>query len=198
MNQGTIGYTLASYYFTGEPTPGTPAASLPGFVAGHPLGAVVVGGSATSNPTAQLVLAGSNNGSNLSVHRNLFTYEDHISLTRGHNQFSAGAWLQRFESNETLALSQYGQATFTSLQTLLQNTTGTLLYDPAPTEMNWRSYFGAWHLEDTLRFNRLTATRGFRASRAPVGTRRTTEPLSIPVPTASSRRSPRYPAPSLG
>ncbi len=29
-----------------------------------------------------------------------------------------GAWFQRLRSNETLALSQYGQATFTSLQTL--------------------------------------------------------------------------------
>ena len=164
LNQGTLGYSRASYFFTGEPTPGTPAASLPGFLAGRPLGAVVVGGSATSNPTAQLALAGSNNGSNLTVFRNLFTYEDHLSLAKGRNQFSAGAWLQRFQSNETLALSQYGQATFTSLQTLLQNTAGTLLYDPAPTEMNWRAYFGAWYLQDTIRFSpRLTATLGLRA-----------------------------------
>ena len=163
LNQGTIGYSRAAYFFTGEPTPGTPAAALPGFLAGRPLGAVVVGGSAASNPTAQLALAGSNNGSNLTVFRNLFTYEDHVSLTRGRNQFSAGVWLQRFQSNETLALSQYGQATFTSLQTLLQNTASTLLYDPAPTEMNWRAYFGAFYLQDTIRFSRqLTATIGFR------------------------------------
>ncbi len=162
VNQGTAGYSRAGYYFTGEPTPGTPAAALPGFVGGHPLGAVVVGGSATSNPTAQLSLAGSNNGSNLNVDRNLFTYEDHASLTRGRNEFTAGGWLQRFQSNETLALSQYGQATFTSLQTLLQNTAGTLLYDPSPTEMNWRAYFGAWYLQDTIRFQHVTATLGFR------------------------------------
>ena len=163
LNQGTIGYSRAAYFFTGEPTPGTPAAALPGFLAGRPLGAVVVGGSAASNPTAQLALAGSNNGSNLTVFRNLFTYEDHVSLNRGRNQFSAGVWLQRFQSNETLALSQYGQATFTSLQTLLQNTAGTLLYDPAPTEMNWRAYFGAFYLQDTIRISRqLTATLGFR------------------------------------
>ncbi len=163
VNQGTVGYSRASYYFTGEPTPGSPAAALPGFVAGHPLGAIVVGGSATSNPAASLSLAGSNNGSNLTVHRNLFTYEDHASLTRGRNQFTAGGWLQRFQSNETLALSQYGQATFTSLQTLLQNTAGTLLYDPSPTELNWRAYFGAWYAQDTIRFRRLTATVGLRA-----------------------------------
>ncbi len=164
LNQGTIGYSRAAYYFTGEPTPGTPAAALPGFLAGRPLGAVVVGGSATSNPTAQLSLAGSNNGSNLDVYRNLFTYEDHVSLTRGRNDFSAGVWLQRFQSNENLALSQYGQATFTSLQTLLQGVAGTLLYDPAPTELNWRAYFGAWFVQDIIRVApRFTATLGFRA-----------------------------------
>ncbi len=163
LNQATVGYSRAAYFFTGEPTPNTPAASLPGFLAGRPIGAIVVGGSAASNPTAQLGLAGSNNGSNLRVARNLFTYEDHVSLTKGRNQFSAGAWLQRFQSNETLALSQYGQATFTSLQTLLQGVAGSLLYTPAPTEMNWRSWFGAWYAQDTIRFgSRLTATLGFR------------------------------------
>ena len=162
LNQGTIGYSRASYFFTGQPTLGTPAAQLPGFLPGRQIGAIVVGGSAASNPTAQLALAGSNNGSNLTVFRNLFTYEDHLSLSKGRNQFSAGAWLQRFQSNETLALSQFGQATFTSLQTLLQNTAGTLLYDPAPTEMNWRAYFGAFYLQDTIRFRQLTATLGFR------------------------------------
>jgi hypothetical protein len=52
----------ASYFFDGEPTPGTPAADVPGFLTGLPVGAVVVGGSAASNPQAQIGLAGSNNG----------------------------------------------------------------------------------------------------------------------------------------
>ncbi len=163
VNQATFGYSRASYFFTGEPTPGTPAASLPGFLAGKPVGAIVVGGSAASNPSAQLSLAGSNNGSNLRVHRNLFTYQDKIAFTKSRNQWSAGAWVQQFQSNETLALSQYGQATFTSLQTLLQGVAGTLLYDPAPTELNWRALFGAWYVQDSIRLGpRLTATLGFR------------------------------------
>ena len=95
--------------------------------------------------------------------RNLFTYEDKVLLTRGRNLFSAGAWAQKFQSNETLALSQYGQATFTSLQTLLQGVASSLLYDPAPTPLNWRALFGAWYVQDTVRFGpRLTATLGFR------------------------------------
>src|SRR5246500_3899670 len=143
-----FGYSRAGYYFTGEPTPGTPAVDVPGFVAGRRVGAVVVGGSAASNPQAQIGLAGSNNGSNLRIARNLYTFEDRVTLIRGREQFTFGTWLQPFESNETIALSQYGQATFTSLQTFLQGTTSTFLYDPAPTEMNWRSLLGAWYAED--------------------------------------------------
>jgi hypothetical protein len=163
LNTARFGYSRAGYFFTGEPTPGTPAASVPGFLTGLPVGAVVVGGSAASNPQAQLGLAGSNNGSNLRIHRNLYTFEDRITLTRGRHQLSFGAWFQPFQSNETIALSQYGQATFASLSTFLQGTIGTFLFDPAPTELNWRSFFGAWYAEDTIRLSRkLTVTLGFR------------------------------------
>lgn len=163
LNTARFGYSRAGYFFTGEPTPGTPAASLPGFLPGDPIGAAVVGGSAASNPTAQLSLAGSNNGSDLRVARSLFTYEDRVSITRGRHQFTVGAWFQRLRSNEILALSQYGQATFTSLQTFLQGTVATLLYDPAPTQMDWRSWYGAGYAEDSIRVNsRLTLSLGFR------------------------------------
>jgi hypothetical protein len=164
LNTARVGYTRAGYFFTGEPTPGTPAAGVPGFLTGLPVGAVVVGGSAASNPQAQLGLAGSNNGSNLTIHRNLYTFEDRVTLTRGRHQLSFGAWFQPFQSNETIALSQYGQATFASLATFLQGTIGTFLFDPAPTEMNWRSLFGAVYAEDVIRLSqRLTLSLGFRA-----------------------------------
>jgi carboxypeptidase family protein len=163
VNIARMGFSRAGYFFTGEPTPGTPAANVPGFLIGHPVGAVVVGGSAASNPQAQLGLAGSNNGSNLSIARNLFTYEDHVALTRGWHQLEFGAWFQRFQSNETIALSQFGQATFTGLQTFLKGTISSFLFDPSPTEMNWRSLLGAWYAQDTIRISpRLTVTLGFR------------------------------------
>jgi len=163
LNVVRVGYSRAGYFFTGEPTPGTPAADVPGFLLGHPVGAVVVGGSAASNPQAQIGLAGSNNGSNLRIARNLYTFEDRVTLTRGRHQFSFGAWLQPFQSNETIALSQFGQATFASLRTFLQGTTSSFLYDPAPTAMNWRSFMGAGYAEDTIRVTRnLTVSLGFR------------------------------------
>ena len=163
LNTARFGFSRAGYFFTGEPTPDTPAAGVPGFLVGLPVGAVVVGGSAASNPQAQIGLAGSNNGSNLTMARNLYTYEDRVSWTHGAHQFSFGAWFQQFQSNETLALSQYGQATFTSLQTFLKGTTSSFLYDPAPTEMNWRSFFSALYAQDTIRMSpKLTLTLGFR------------------------------------
>jgi hypothetical protein len=163
INVARVGYSRAGYFFTGEPTPGTPAASVPGFLLGHQVGAVVVGGSATSNPQAQLGLAGSNNGSNLHIARNLYTFEDHLTLLRGRHQFTFGAWLQPFQSNEVIALSQYGQATFSSLQTFLQGTTSSFLYDPTPSAMNWRALFGAFYVEDVVRAtSKLTLSLGFR------------------------------------
>jgi len=163
LNTARFGFSRAGYFFTGEPTPGTPAAGVPGFLAGLPVGAVVVGGSAASNPQASIGLAGSNNGSNLHIARNLFTYEDRVTMTKGRHQLSFGAWFQRFQSNEIIALSQYGQATFASLTTFLQGTTSSFLFDPAPTKMYWRSLFGAFYAEDVFRVSpKLTVSLGFR------------------------------------
>ena len=71
-------------------------------------------------------------------------------------------WLQRLDSNENLALSQFGQATFTSLTTFLEGTVGTFLFDPTPTPLSWRS-FGAWYVTDDMRLTpKLTLSGGFR------------------------------------
>jgi len=163
LHTARVGFSRAGYFFTGKPTPGTPAASVPAFLLGRPVGAVVVGGSAASNPQSSISLAGSNNGSNLKIHRNLYTLEDRITMTRGRHQFSFGAWFERFQSNETIALSQFGQATFSSLQSFLNGNISTFLFDPTPTEMNWRTLFGAWYAEDVFRPSpKVTVSLGLR------------------------------------
>src|SRR5207253_10039725 len=127
-----------------------------------PVGAVVVGGSQASNPQAQLGLAGSNNGSNLRIVRNLYTLANDVALTKGRHQFRAGVWFQPFQSNELIALSQYGQLTFTGLPNFLAGN-GSFLYDPAPTAMNWRSLFGAWYAQDVIRLrSNFTLSLGLR------------------------------------
>jgi len=164
LNTARFGFSRAAYYFSGEPTPGTPAASVPGFLTGLRVGALVVGGSTASNPQAQIGLAGSNNGSNLPINRNIFTYEDRLTLTRGRHQLSFGAWFQQFQSDEIIALSQYGQATFASLTSFItQGIASSFLYDPAPTQMHWRSLFAAFYVEDVIRFSpAFTLSLGFR------------------------------------
>jgi hypothetical protein len=162
LNTARVGFSRAGYFFTGEPTPGTPAAGVSGFLAGLPVGAVVVGGSQASNPQAQLGLAGSNNGSNLHIARNLFTVTDDLAVMKGRHEVRVGVWLQPFQSNEIIALSQYGQLTFTGLPNFLAGT-ASFLYDPAPTPMNWRSLFGAWYVEDVIRVrSNATVSLGFR------------------------------------
>jgi len=162
VNTARFGFSRAGYFFTGEPTPGTAATGVAGFVGTLPVGAVVVGGSQASNPQAQLGLAGSNNGSNLFIARNLFSYADQAALTQGRHQFTAGVWFQRLQSNEQIALSQYGQMTFTGVPGFLAGV-GSFLYDPAPTPVSWRSLFGAWYLQDVVRLrSNLMLTLGFR------------------------------------
>jgi hypothetical protein len=175
LNTARVGFSRADYFFTGEPTPATPAASVSGFLPGLRVGAVVVGGSAASNPAAQIALAGSNNGSNLDLHRNLFTYEDQVAWTKGRHQVKFGVWFQHFQSNENIALSQFGQATFPSLAAFLGGSfnaisstgavtaTGSLLVDPASTPMSWRSLFSAFYAEDVIRLSpTFTLSLGYR------------------------------------
>lgn len=163
LNTARAGFSRAGYFFSGEATPGTPAEKVPGFLQGLPVGAVVVGGSAASNPQASIGLAGSNNGSNLHIARNIFTYEDRVTWMHGRHQASVGAWFQRLQSNETIALSQFGQATFASLSQFLSGTAGSFLFDPAPTQMYWRTLFSAVYAEDVLRVNsKLSLSLGFR------------------------------------
>jgi len=84
-------------------------------------------------------------------------------MTRGRHQLTFGAWFQPFQSNETIALSQYGQATFSSLTNFLSGSLSSFLWDPTPTEMDWRSLFGAWYAEDVIRvLPRLNLSLGFR------------------------------------
>ncbi len=162
VNTLRFGFSRAGYFFTGEPTPGSPAATVPGFITGLPVGAVVVGGSQASNPQAQLGLAGSNNGSNLHIARNIFSYTDQVAITKGRHQITAGVWFQRLQSNELIALSQYGQMTFTGLPAFIAGT-ASFLYDPAPTPLSWRSTYGAFYAEDAIRLrNNLTVSLGFR------------------------------------
>jgi hypothetical protein len=158
VNTALIGFSRAHYFYTGEPT-----VNVPGFVAGRPVGALVIGGSASPNSASQISLAGSNIGSNLWISRNLFTYEDRASIVNGRNQIDVGAWFEQIQSNENLALTQYGQATFSSLASFLEGNISNFLGVPTATPLGWRSLQGALYAQDSLRLKpNLTLSVGLR------------------------------------
>jgi len=141
----------------------TPVA-LSGWVAGEPIGAIVISGSTASNGASAITQAGTNVGSNNTTARNLFTWDDHVYWSHGKQQIEAGVWLQRIQSNDMLAQDQYGQASFSTLATFLQGTVKTFTVVPSPTELGWRSLEGAAFVEDTIKVTpRLELRAGFRS-----------------------------------
>src|SRR4051794_22269274 len=158
LNTARFGYSRASFFFTGY----TPVA-VNGWVTGKPVGAIVISGSTASNGASAITQAGSNVGSNNATVRNLLTWDDHVYWSHGKHQIEAGLWLQRVQSNDMLAQSQYGQASFSNLQTFLQGTVKTFTVVPSPTELGWRSLEGAGFIEDTWKpVARLELRAGFR------------------------------------
>ena len=158
LNTARIGFSRANFFFTG-----TTPTDLPGWVVGKPIGAIVISGSTASNGASQITQAGSNVGSNNTTARNLFTYDDHVYWSHGRHQFEFGGWLQQLQSNDNLAQNQYGQASFSTLNSFLQGTVATFTVVPSPTALNWRSLEGAGFVEDAIKVTpRLEVRAGFR------------------------------------
>ena len=158
LNTARFGFSRASFSFNGY----TPV-DVGGWVAGKPVGAIVISGSTASNGASQITQAGTNVGSNNTTARNLFTFDDHIYWSHGKHQIEAGAWIERVQSNDLLAQSQYGQASFSTLQSFLQGTVKTFTVVPSPTQLGWRSFEGAAFVEDTWKVSkRLELRGGFR------------------------------------
>ena len=159
INKATFGFSRGGFYFTG-----TTPVNLPGWLhSGQPIGAVVVGGGTTLNGAAQITNAGTNAGSNLTAVRNLFTATDQVTLTHGNHLLNFGVWFERLQSNDSLVQDQYGQASFSTLQSFLQGTISTFTYAPQATPLSWRSLEGAFFAEDAIKLRPSLEIRlGFR------------------------------------
>jgi hypothetical protein len=159
FNKATFGFSRAGFYFNGGTT-----VNLPGWIhAGQPVGAVVVGGGTTLNGASQITNGGTNAGSNLRAVRNLFTASDQVRYTHGRHSLDFGVWFQRVQANDNLIQDQYGQASFTNLQTFLQGKVSTYTYAPSHTPLSWRSSEGAFYAEDTIKLSPSVELRiGFR------------------------------------
>jgi len=160
LNKVTFGFSRGGFYFNG----GT-AVNLPGWIhPRQPVGAVVVGGGTTLNGASQITNGGTNAGSNLTAAHNLFTVSDQLTFSRGRHLVTLGAWLQRLQLNDSLVQDQYGQVSFSNLQTFLQGNVSTYTFAPSRTPLAWRSLEGSFYVEDTIRATSSLELRiGFRA-----------------------------------
>jgi len=160
VNKAVFGFSRGAFFFDSNTT-----VSLPGWIhPGQPVGAVVVGGGTTLNGASQITNGGTNAGSNLRAVRNLFTGSDQLSYTRGRHTISFGGWGQRIQSNDSLVQDQYGQISFTNLQTFLEGQVSTYAFAPTYTPLGWRTTEGAGFVEDAIKLKpNLELRVGFRA-----------------------------------
>ncbi len=79
-----------------------------------------------------------------------------MQISKGIHQLSAGVWFQRLQDNEDTASRQAGAVTFATLTAFLQGTVATNQFQVVPlhTELGWRSLFGAWYVQDSIRLRR--------------------------------------------
>jgi hypothetical protein len=133
------------------------------FVAGSGPGGIVISGGQTTTGLSAITAAGPNNAANVRSHRNLFTWSDDYQFTTGRHRISAGVWFQRLQDNEDTVSTTLGQANFASLQTFLQGTITNFNVVPNRTELGWRTFLGAWYVEDNIRLrSNLTLQVGLR------------------------------------
>ena len=149
LNVFLAGFSRAGFNF--EPFSFAVFPSNLAFVAGRGPGGIVIGGGLTTTGASAITSAGPNNAARAWNGRNLFTYSDDLHIIKGVHQLSLGIWFQRLQDNEDTASRQSGQASFTSLQTFLQGSVSSFQAVPTPTELGWRSLFGAWYFEDTIK-----------------------------------------------
>ena len=161
INTVNFGFTRATFNF--DPVVSTQFAPGLSFVQGASPGGIVVSGAVTTSGSGVITSAGNNNATGSWNRRDLFTYSDDLQLTRGIHHFSFGVWDQRLRDNEDSGSRQLGVATFASLTTLLQGTVTTFQVIPNANELGWRSWFGAWYAQDSIRIMpRLTLQAGIR------------------------------------
>ena len=161
LNTVSLGFSRAAFNYAS-----LLLASLPSnlsFVSGAGPGGIVVGGGVTTTGGGTITSAGPNNAANVWNRRNLFTYSDSVQISHGIHQLNMGVWFQPLQDNEDTASRQFGQATFASLTGFLQGTVTSFQVVPNHTELGWRSLFGAWYFQDTIKLRpNLTLQAGIR------------------------------------
>lgn len=160
VNIFRAGFSRAALNLNTAPAVDSPSLA---FVQGRPVGSISIGASGLGN-VGSFDGAGSFGSQQVTrIGRNLFTYSDDVAIIRGKHQISAGAWLQRIQSNEDAADQRSGVAAFSDLAHFMTGQATQVLATLNPLEIGWRQWAGAWYAQDamTVRPN-LTVTAGVR------------------------------------
>jgi hypothetical protein len=161
LNTFRAGYSRAAFDYASFPF--VPYPGNLSFVAGSGPGGIVISGGLTTTGASAITAAGPNNAANVWNRRNLFTWSDDFQFTSGRHQISAGVWFQRLQDNENTASTTLGQANFSNLQSFLQGTISNFNVVPNRTGLGWRTFLGAWYVDDTIRLRpNLTLELGLR------------------------------------
>ena len=153
LNTFRAGFSRAGFAYESA-TLATSPSSL-SFVSGGQPGGITVNSGVTA--------AGGNVNAGVWNRRNLFTYTDGLQIVKGIHQISAGVWVQRVQDNEDIASRRLGIATFATLTTFLQGTLTNFQVVPNHNELGWRSLFGAWYIQDSVKVrHNLTLQVGLR------------------------------------
>jgi Carboxypeptidase regulatory-like domain/TonB-dependent Receptor Plug Domain len=166
LNVARLGFSRAGFNLNSSLLASFPA-SLDFVTGAGPGGITVGGGVSTTSGNGTISAAGPNNAAGVWNRRNLFTYADDLNLTKGMHQLAFGVWFQNIEDNEDSASRQAGVAAFSSLTTLLQGSISgagaSFQVVPSAHEIGWRSFFGAWYVDDTIKLTpKLTLEAGLR------------------------------------
>ena len=161
LNTFRAGFSRSGFNYNSFSTVSFPADLS--FVSGFGPGGISVGGAQTTTGSGALTGAGPSNNANVWNRRNLFTVSDGVSYNKGKHQITAGVWFQRLQDNENTASRQLGIATFGSLNAFLAGTLTNFQVVPSATTLGFRSLFGAWYVDDTIKLRRnLTVQLGLR------------------------------------
>ena len=157
INTATAGFSRGQYNNQSATLAAMPSSAS--FVAGVPPGAITIG---NVNVSTGFDMPGNQNPFVI-FKRNLFTYTDGLQVIKGKHQISAGVWFQRIQDNDNYPLRAAGSASFASIPAFFQGLTQSFQVAPKTTANGWRSWEGAWYLQDSIQLRpNLTVRVGLR------------------------------------